>query len=309
MLKLFSGSANPRISADVAKFLKIPLAKAEITRFGNSEVKVTIQEDVKDLPCAIIQPTSNPTDTHLMELFFFCDALKRQESRKIIGIIPYFGYARQNIQHLPGESVSVNVIIRFLETVGFDEIWTFDIHEEGSMGIFSIPFKNLSAFSTLAKKIKDHLKTCDPKKVAVIAPDQGGIERARNFVKYFYTDPSIPIVIVEKNRDLKKIHKSEALDLYGEVKDKIAIVVDDIVTSGGTLLNAANLCLTKGAKKIYAAIVHHDFSNGASAKIQNSPIEKFFTTNTIELKENQKFEKLEEFSVANLISQEIYLSK
>ena len=115
MFKLFSGSAHPSLSKDVAKLLQIPLAKSEVIRFGNSDVKVTIQEDVRYSTCLVLQPIANPSDTHLVEFFFFCDALRRQEAKKVIGFIPYFGYARQDVQHRPGECVSANVIVRFFE--------------------------------------------------------------------------------------------------------------------------------------------------------------------------------------------------
>ena len=120
MFKLFSGSANPKLTVEVSNLLNVPISKSEVTRFDNSEIRVMIQEKVKDEVCVILQPTANPTDTHLMELFFFADALKRRQAKKIIAFIPYFGYARQNREHRPGESVSVNVIIRFIEEIGFD---------------------------------------------------------------------------------------------------------------------------------------------------------------------------------------------
>ncbi len=158
MIKLFSGSANVGLSEEISKLLKYPLSKTEIIRFGNSEVRVTIQEEVKLATCIVIQPLSNPTDTNLMELFFFCDALRRQEARRVIAYIPYFGYSRQDVQHRPGECVSVNVIIRFIESIGFHKVYTVDIHDEATEGVFSIPFKNLSAIPLLASAIKKHLK-------------------------------------------------------------------------------------------------------------------------------------------------------
>ena len=139
MIKLFSGTANPRLSQEVAKLLNLTLAKAEVTRFHNSEVRVRIQDEVRNHTSVIIQPTANPTDTNLMELFFFCDALRRQEAKKVIGVIPYFGYARQDVQYRPGECVSANVIIRFIESIGFDKIYTVDLHDEATEGVFSIP--------------------------------------------------------------------------------------------------------------------------------------------------------------------------
>jgi len=303
MIKIFTGSPNPNLAKEVSQLLNLPLGEAEIVRFDNSETKITIKENVVDELCIVIQPTANPTDTSLMELFYFCDALKRGEARKVIAFIPYFGYARQNIQHRPGECVSANVVIRFLEAIGFDKIYTIDLHDEATEGVFSIPFKNLSALPLLAKKIKNELKD-KISQVMVTSPDQGGIERARKFAQEFFGKIN-SIAVIEKRRDLNKPHQSEALALYGDVKNKIVILVDDIVTSGKTLVNAANLCLQHQAKKVYAAIVHHDFSPNAKKILLEAPIEKIYTTNTIYLKSEQRFDKLIEVSVAPLIAAEI----
>src|SRR3989338_8496062 len=149
-MKLFSGSSNPNLSKKVAQLLDIPLAQSELVTFANSEIRVRIIDDVSDEICVVIQSTDNPTDTHLMELFFFCDALKRQNAKKIVAMIPYFGYARQDIQHRPGEVVSANVIVRFIEAIGIAEVLTFDIHDEATGGVFDIPFKNLTTMDMLA---------------------------------------------------------------------------------------------------------------------------------------------------------------
>lgn len=309
MTKIFSGTANENLSKKIAESLKLPLARSEIVRFANSEVKVRIIEAVKDETCIVIQSTSNPTDTHLIELLLFCDALLRQEAKKVIGVIPYFGYARQNIQHREGECVSANVVIRFLETIGFSKIYTIDLHDEATEGVFSIPFKNLSALPLLAEEIKKYLTSQNikitPQEIAIVSPDQGGIERARKFGTALFGNKEFPLTVVEKTRNLEKIHTSKAIGIYGEVKNKIVILVDDIITSGGTLINAVELCLKAGAKRAISAIVHHDFSKDAPLKLQNSPIEKIFTTDTILLKPEEKFEKLKEISVANLIAKEL----
>ena len=307
MIKLFTGTANPCLSEEVSKILKLPLSKAEVIRFGNSEVRVTIQEDVKLKTAIVIQPLANPTDTHLMELFFFCDALRRQEARRVIAYIPYFGYARQDIQHRPGECVSANVVIRFMESIGFTKIYTIDIHDEATEGVFSIPFKNLTALSLLAEKIKQYLEMKKPtdKEIAVVSPDQGGVERARDFGTAFYGTDNFSLAVIEKRRDLQNIHKSKALDLYGDVDGKTVILVDDMVTSGGTLIHAAELCRSRGAKEVLAAIVHHDFTVDAPQKLAHDSIHKIFSTNTIALKPEQEFSKLEEISVAPLIAGEL----
>jgi ribose-phosphate pyrophosphokinase len=301
MIKIFSGSANPQLSKEVCRMIGLSLSQAEVIRFDNSETKVTIKENVADQDCVVIQPTANPTDTHLMELVYFCDALKRQEAKKVIAVIPYFGYARQNIQHREGECVSANVVIRFLEAIGFDKIYTIDLHDEATEGVFSIPFKNLSALPLLAEKIKQNLAD-NINEITIVSPDQGGIERARKFsIALFDNPPSL--AVVEKKRNLEKAHQSQALDLYGNVKGRIAILVDDIITSGKTLINAAQLCLNQGAKKVYAAVVHHDFSPDSANILQNSNIEKIFTTDTIELKAAQRISKLEVVSVAPIIGE------
>lgn len=305
MLKLFSGTANPKLSKEVSKKLDIPLSRAEIVRFANSEVRVTLQEDVKNTTCVVIQPTSNPTDTHLMELFLFCDALRRQEAKKVVGVIPYFGYARQDIQHREGECLSAHVVIRFLESVGFFKIYTVELHDEATQGVFSIPFKNISALALLAEEVKKYLKTnIDTKHIAIVSPDQGGLERARDFGEHLFDNDNFSVAVIEKKRNLNAIHMSKALNLYGNVKGKTAIFVDDMITSGGTLGNAVALCKERGADKILTAIVHHDFTLGAQEKLKQVPIDVFFTTNTISLEQN-KLRNLREISVASLIANEL----
>ena len=298
------------------------MAKAEVVRFGNSEVKVTIQEDVKNQACFVIQATSNPTDTNLMELLFFCDALKREEAKKIIAIIPYFGYAKQNIQHRKGECVSVNVVIRFLESIGFNKVYAIDIHDEATGGVFDIPFRNLSAFPLLAEEIKRYfinkkiIDVISPDKIALVSPDQGAVEKVRKFGNIFFNKINLvganrgspilfPIIVIEKKRDQNIAHKASPLGIYGDVKGKIVLIVDDMVVSGSTMIPAIDLCLNRGAKAVYTCAVHHDFTSSAPEKLQNSKLEKFFTTNTIALKKEQIFPKLIEFSISSLISGEL----
>lgn len=308
-LKLFSGTSNPKLSEDVAKHIGISLAKSEVTRFKNSEVRVQIQEDVKHDTCVIIQSTSNPTDTNLMELYLMVDALHREEARRLVGVLPYFGYARQDIQHRPGECVSANVVIRFMETSGFHKIYTINLHDEATEGVFNIPFKNLSAFPMLADAIHKYFEEkntpIDPKHIAIVSPDQGGIERARKFGNQFFGTEAFQLAVTEKKRDLEHTHKSTALDLYGDVKGKTAIIVDDVVTSGGTLINAAHFCLESGATSVIAAIVHRDFAPDTAKKIQDSKIEAFFTTDTIALREEYKFQKMRTTSVAKMLGEVI----
>ena len=308
MFKLFSGTASTKLTQEVSQILQIPVSKAEVVRFDNSEVKVTILEDVRDASCVIVQSTSNPTDTHLMELAFFADALRRSGAKKIVAFIPYFGYARQNEQHRPGECVSMNVVVKLLESMGIDEMKVFTLHEEASEGIFSVPFEDISALDLMAKNIVEtRLIASLPTDIAIATPDQEGVERAQKFANILADllhaeQNAIEIVVTEKNRDLQHTHQSEAVNLFGNVTDKTVIIVDDIVTSGGTLINSANLCLERGAKNVYAAIVHPDFSPTAPQKLQESKIEKIFTTNSIELTDQEKFPKLQTISLAPLLA-------
>jgi ribose-phosphate pyrophosphokinase len=310
-LKLFSGTSNPDLSQKVAEGLSIPLAKVEVTRFENSEVRVRIEEDVKHDTCVVIQSTSNPANRSLMELYLMCDALRREEARRVIGIVPYFGYARQDIQHRPGECVSSNVVIKFMESIGFHKIYTLNLHDEATEGVFSIPFKNLSALPLLADAIKTYMseqgRGVETKDVAIVSPDQGGVERARKFGTQFFGTESFQMAVTEKRRDLEHKHESQALDLYGDVKNKVAIIVDDVATSGDTLINAAHFCIEQGASAVIAAIVHRDFAPSAPQKIQDSQIEAFFTTDTIMLKPEHTFAKMKTCSIAALLSNEIKL--
>jgi len=299
---LFSGTAHPKLSKEVEQLLKIKLGKTEIIRFDNSEVRVRILENVQNKSVAVIQPTSNPTNHSLMQLFFFCDALKREGAKDITAVIPYFGYARQNIQHRKGEAVSAHVVIDILEHLGFSKVITFDLHDEGLMGVFSVPFVHLSGLSVMAQQMKRDLKNISKEAIAIVSPDQGGIERARMFGRSLFGSEDFDLVIIEKKRDQDHKHQSTALDIYGDVRGKTAILIDDIVTSAGTLLHAADMCLDRGAKDVYAAITHHDFSTKAPERIQNSSLKAFYTTNTIPLRPSQNFAKLHEISIAQEIA-------
>lgn len=307
-MKLFAGTANPSLAQELSSLISLPLSKAEIIRFDNSEVKVTILEDVANEDCYVVQSTSNPTDTHIMELLFFIDALKRQEARKVTAIIPYFGYARQNAQHRKGESVSMNVVVKMLETVGADEVIVFNLHEEASAGMFSIPFTNDSALAALVPQVKEYIlsvigSTAIEEGVAFVTPDQEGVERARLFAEAVFPGHSVEVAVTEKKRNLDIKHESEAMALYGNVENKVCVIVDDIITSGGTVIHSADLCLQKGAKRVICCIAHADLATDAGNKLQNSQIDRFFATNTVELQPELRFPKLTIVSVADLLKQ------
>ena len=198
------------------------------------------------------------------------------------------------------------MVIRFLETIGINAVYTVNLHDEGTEGIFSITFKNLSAFNILGKEVAHFLKNNkNLEEVAIVSPDQGGVERAQNFAEKFFHTNKVDIAVIEKRRNLNVPHKSQALNLFGKVRNKTCILVDDIITSGGTLVHAADFCLKRGAKRVLACVVHHDFSPGAADTLSKSKIEKIFMSNTIALKPNQKLPQLKEISIAPLLAQEI----
>ena len=297
---IFHGRANPILAQKLAKLNHYSLGQTEIVTFTNSEIRTRVLSPVKDKEVILLQSLSNPTNNNLVELLFLVDALSRENADRITVVIPYFGYARQNLQHLPGECVSLNVIIKALETLKVDKIITVDIHDEASSGIFSIPFQNLSALPILAKQLKKDLKITDKneKDYVIASPDQGGVERSRTFAEHFYTAKNYSkTVVVEKKRELDKIHQSKAIAIFGEVRNKQVILVDDVSTSGKTIINAAKLCLQAGAKSTMAAVVHPDFGLGVPKLIQNSLLKSFYTTNTIE----QTLEPLAPFSKIKII--------
>ncbi len=301
--RLFVGSASENLGRKIAKLNGWRIGKKEVVRFANSEVRVTIMEKVNGQDVWVVQTTANPSDNNIMELLLTIDALRREGSKNINCIIPYFGYARQNKQHRSGECVSAHVVIKLLEEVGADKIVAADLHDESIAGIFSIPFLHVSALPYLAKQVSEKLglNDRDKKNFIVGTPDQGGLERSRVFAETFYNKTEgFETIVVEKKRDLDKIHQSYAVELFGNVEGKSVILVDDIATSGGTLINAATLCLEHGAKDVYAVIAHADFALGTAEKIQNSKITKLFTTNTIEkpVENLQPYSKIEVIDIA-----------
>jgi ribose-phosphate pyrophosphokinase len=306
---VFAGTSSPRVAQQFAQLNKFGMGSHKVVRFANSEVKVTITEDAHDVDCYIVMSTSNPTDMHVMELAFTIDALRREGAGEITCVIPYFGYARQNIQHLPGECVSAHVVINLLEGLKVDKVIVIDLHDEGTGGVFSIPFTSVSALPYMAKHIYAELGMNMEKEKSVVigSPDQGGIERARRFAEAFYIGlKGYELVTVEKKRNLENIHDSRALELYGDVKGKIVIFVDDIATSGGTVLHATEAALAKGAEEVLVAIVHPDFGPGIPEKIQASHLTRFFTTNTIEktMEDLTRYSKIKVIDIAEVLKLE-----
>lgn len=290
---IFSGNSNLPLAHRIASELGTTLNKAEIIRFADSECRVRIEEDVEDKNVFVIQSLSNPVDEHLMELLLLGDAVKRGEAKKTIAVLPYHGYARQDRVHRPGECLSAHVVAKLIESVGFDKLITCELHNETILGFFEIPVvhvSGLSVFQSEVEKIKND--------VVVVTPDAGALKRSQRFAQ----DLDLPLALIEKKRDLNQPHKLLSMRVVGEVKDKIAIIVDDVIVTGGTLVNAAYLLKEKGAKQVIAAATHADFVGGVDKILKDAPLDKIWVTDTISIPKARQFSKLQIFPIASTIA-------
>jgi ribose-phosphate pyrophosphokinase len=293
---LFSGSANPHLATSIAKLLNKSLGKIEIITFADSEKRVRIEEDVTDKTVFVIASLSNPVDTHLVELCLIGDALKSNDCGKMIAVIPYYGYARQDKAHREGEGISARVMARLIEAVDFNKVVTVDLHSETVAGFFDTSVVQLfgaSIFVSQLRKMKEEF--------VVVAPDAGAAKRAQKFAELL----NAPLILIEKKRNIEKLHSVESMRLIGETKGKIAVLIDDVITSGSTLVKAAYALKEQGAKRVLACVTHADFIEGTRRILQDSPIDKVYVSDSIRIPEPFKFPKLEIVSIAPLLSEQI----
>lgn len=291
--KIFSGNSNPSLASDIAQKLGQKLSKVEIIRFADSECRVRIEEDVEEEVVFIIQSLSNPVDENLMEFLLLGDAVKRGEAKKVIAVLPYHGYARQDRVHRSGECLSSAVVTKLIESVGFDKIVTVELHSDAILGFFKIPLIHLSGLSLFKEEIEKNKND-----LVIVSPDAGAVKRSQSFAE----DLDVPLAFIEKKRDLNQPHKILSMKVVGDVKDKIAMIVDDVIVSGGTLVNSSFLLKQKGAKKVIAAATHADFVGGADKILQESPIDKIWVTDTIPVLPDRRFSKLTVFPIASILA-------
>lgn len=271
-MKLVAGNSNRPLAEAISAYLNVPLARAQVRRFADMEVFVEIQENVRGEDVFIIQSTSFPTNDHLMELLIITDALRRASARRITAVIPYFGYARQDRKPAARTPISAKLVANLIAHAGVDRVLTLDLHAGQIQGFFDIPTDNLFAAPTLARDIKEHL---DGGNRMVVSPDVGGVVRARALAKRI----DAQLAIVDKRRE--RPGESEVMNIIGDVSGRSCILVDDIVDSGGTLVNAADALLAKGAKEVYAYITHGVLSGGAVARIAGSRLKELVITDSI----------------------------
>ena len=277
--KLFALSGSKRLGAEIAKALKVNLSPVEITKFADGEVLVKPLETVRNHHVYIIQSTSKPASENLMELMVFVDALKRSSAKEITAVIPYFGYARQDRVARSREPITARLVADLLIAAGVNRVMTVDIHTMQIQGFFSIPFDNISPYHLFAKEIKSILtkENLGEEDLVIVSPDHGSVTRARNFAELFR---QATIGIIDKRRP--KPNMAESVNLIGDVNSKIAVIVDDIVDTGNTLIGATELLKKFGAKMILVCASHGIFSQDALKRIEQSSIDRFFITDTID---------------------------
>ena len=271
-IKLVAGNSNPVLAQEIASWLHLPLTKAVVRRFADMEIFVQIQENVRGSDVFIIQSTSFPANDHLMELLIITDALRRASARRITAVVPYFGYARQDRKVGSRSPISAKLVANLISRAGVDRVMTLDLHAEQIQGFFDIPTDNLYASPVMVRDIKER---ADLANVMVVSPDVGGVARARGLAKRI----NAPLAIIDKRRE--RAGKSEVMNVIGEVAGYTCILVDDIVDSGGTLVNAADALIANGAKEVYAYISHGVLSGGAATRIAGSKLKELVITNSI----------------------------
>ncbi len=290
-MNIFSGSASKELAKKIAKSLGLKLSPVEIFVFPDGEKRIRIKENVLDKDCVIVQSASIPPDENYMELFIMIDALKRSGAKSIKAVIPYLGYQRQDHIFRDGEAVSLEVIAEILTKVGMTELFSFDLHSPKIPDIFSVPVHHLSALPIFAEKIR---KEFDLKDIVLVSPDMGGIRRIKMISEML---GNIPFAAIEKNRDLST---GEITDdgLNGDVKGKIAIIVDDMISTGQTMVEAAELLIEEGASRVFVFATHAVFAKDAGKLLQHSRIERVVVSDTIDVPAYNQFPKLEVLSIS-----------
>src|SRR6186713_3235259 len=272
-IKLVAGNSNPTLALEIANWLHLPLTKASVRRFADNEIFVEVLENIRGSDVFILQSTSYPANDHLMELLIITDALRRASARRITAVVPYFGYARQDRKSGSRTPISAKLVANLITHAGADRVMTLDLHAGQIQGFFDIPTDNLFASPVMVRDIKERF---DLANLMVVSPDVGGVVRARGLAKRI----NAPLAIIDKRRE--RAGESEVMNVIGEVQGHACILVDDIVDSGGTLVNAAEALLKQGAESVAAYITHGVLSGGAVARVNASKLKELVITDSIQ---------------------------
>ena len=296
-MKIITGNSNKNLSLKISKYLKNRLVRSSIKKFSDGEIYIEINENIRGNSIFVIQSVSSPANDNLMELLLCIDALKRSSAKNITAVIPYFGYARQDRKVVPRTSISAKLVSNLITKAGADRVVTIDLHAGQIQGFFDIPVDNLFATPIFARHVRKKIKN---KNLICVAPDVGGTERARALGKFLHAG----LAIIDKRRPAPG--KSEVMNVIGSVKGKTCIIVDDIIDSGGTIVNAANALVERGAKEVHVYVTHGVLSGQAVQKIKNSKIKKLIITDTIDNEDRVKGAKnIEILTISQLVGEAI----
>ncbi|NJL88066.1 MAG: ribose-phosphate pyrophosphokinase [Leptolyngbyaceae cyanobacterium SM1_1_3] len=296
-LKLFSGSSNGELSSEVARYLGIDLGPMVRKRFADGELYVQIQESIRGCDVYLIQPTCYPVNDHLMELLIMIDACRRASARQITAVLPYYGYARADRKTAGRESITAKLAANLIAKAGASRVLAMDLHSAQIQGYFDIPCDHVYGSPVLI----DYLASKNLPDLVVVSPDVGGVARARAFAKKL---EDAPLAIIDKRRQAHNV--AEVMNLIGDVEGKTAVLVDDMIDTGGTICEGARLLRQEGARQVYACATHAVFSPPAVERLSNGLFEEVIVTNTIPVVDAKRFEQLTVLSVANLIGEAIW---
>ncbi len=297
-LKIFACRAGTELTERICNYLNIEKGKITVRNFSDGETWVRVEESVRNSECFIIQSTRYPVNENMMELFIMIDALKRSSARQITVVLPYFGYSRQDRKDQPHVPITSKLVSNLLVTAGANRVLTIDLHADQIQGFFDIPVDHLLAAPIFVQHIRENIM--NDHDIVVVAPDTGSAKRARNMAERLDT----MIAICDKKRYTDD--KTEVMYVVGDVKDKVAIIVDDLLSTGGTLVNTARALKKAGATAAYAYCTHGILSGNAIEKIEDSPLEKVFITDTVLNKTERESSKIEILSVAPLLAEAIW---
>jgi len=297
-LRLFSGSANVPLSQEVAHALGMELGPMIRKRFADGELYIQVQESIRGCDVFLIQPSCQPVNDHLMELLIMIDACRRASARQITAVIPYYGYARADRKTAGRESITAKLVANLITEAGASRILAMDLHSAQIQGYFDIPFDHVYGSPVLL----DYLVSKQLSDIVVVSPDVGGVARARAFAKKL---DDAPLAIIDKRRQAHNV--AEVLNVIGDVKGKTAVLVDDMIDTGGTISQGAKLLREEGARQVYACATHAVFSPPAVERLStNGLFEEVIVTNTIPVPESDRFEQLKVLSVADLLGETIW---
>ncbi|KAH9553994.1 hypothetical protein CY35_08G041400 [Sphagnum magellanicum] len=298
-LKIFSGTANPQLSQEIACYMGLNLGGIKIKRFADGEIYVQLQESVRGCDVFLVQPTCPPANENLMELLIMIDACRRASAKTITAVIPYFGYARADRRTQGRESIAAKLVANLITEAGANRVLACDLHSGQSMGYFDIPVDHVYGQPVILDYLASKMISSDD--LVVVSPDVGGVARARAFAKKL---SDAPLAIVDKRRHGHNI--SEVMNLIGDVQGKVAVMVDDMIDTAGTIANSAALLHQEGAREVYACCTHAVFSPPAIERLSGGLFQEVIVTNTIPVKEQNYFPQLTVLSVANLLGETIW---